>query len=80
TTGYYGARGARVLMERVTARFAAELRRRAPADRLIAAGGVGQFVQEVLVPELVTLLIMEDMEVGEEQAREILRESGAIGD
>ena len=80
TTGYYGARGERVLMERVTAAFAAELRQRAPSDKLIAAGGVGQFVQEVLVPELATLLVMEDMGVGEERAREILKESGAVGD
>ena len=80
TTGYYGARGARVLMERVTAAFAAELRQRAPSDKLIAAGGVGQFVQEVLVPELAMLLVMEDMGIGEERAREILKESGAVGD
>ncbi|KAL1383844.1 hypothetical protein HDK64DRAFT_281489 [Phyllosticta capitalensis] len=76
-------------MERwVTTHLADTVRERAAADRLIAFKTPAGFMQEVLVPELATWLIMEDCrrdtadgeETGEARAREILQESGPVGD
>ena len=63
-------------------RFARKLRRLAASDKLIASGGVSRYVQAVLVPELAVRLIRDDMKLDdddEEKAREVLRESGEIG-
>ncbi|OCK77699.1 hypothetical protein K432DRAFT_268623, partial [Lepidopterella palustris CBS 459.81] len=79
TTGYFGPRGARTMMESITKQFAPQIRRLAPTDPLIASGGVSNFVQAVLVPELASRLVGEDMGVGGERARELLGESGRIG-
>ena len=51
------------------------------SDKLISAGGgVSAYVQAVLVPELATALIKEDMGVNEDRAREIVKESAALGE
>ena len=60
-------------------RFASKLRRLAASDKLISSGGVSRYVQAVVVPELALLLVMDDMKVGEEEAREILRDSVDLG-
>ena len=60
-------------------RFAPTLRRRSPSDKLISSGGVHGYVQAVLVPELATLLVMEDMEVDVADARRVLKESAELG-
>ncbi|KAF2806954.1 uncharacterized protein BDZ99DRAFT_448593 [Mytilinidion resinicola] len=80
TTGYYGARGARVMMEYITKTFAPQIRRLAPTDKLISSGGMSKFVQSVLLPELVIRLVIDDMKVNEERAKEIIGESGEVGD
>ncbi|KAK7520204.1 RTC4-like domain-containing protein [Phyllosticta citriasiana] len=87
TTGYYGPRGRRIMEDWVTNNLADAIRERAGSDRLIGFKTVSGFVQEVLVPELATWLVMEDRresedgeETGEARAREILGESAAIGD
>ena len=46
----------------------------------MAARGYSLYVQAVLVPELATRLVMEDMGVGEKAARGILKESSWVGD
>lgn len=56
------------------------MRRIAPSDPLIQATGVSGFIQTVLVPELTVMLVKEDMKVGDKRARQIIRESMAIGD
>lgn len=61
-------------------KFSAQLRRIAVTDRLVAARGVTGYVQTVLVPELAVRLIREDMGVGVEDARQVMRESVGIGD
>ena len=67
-------------MDHIIAHFAPALRTLAATDKLIASsGGVSGFVQGVLVPELATRLVMDDMGVNEEQAREILKESAEVG-
>ena len=51
------------------------------SDKLISAGGgVSAYVQAVLVPELATALIKEDMGVNEERARKIVSESADLGE
>lgn len=44
------------------------------------AGGVSGFVQAVLVPELAQRLVMEDMRVGDDRARDVIVESAELGD
>ncbi|KAM0278032.1 hypothetical protein ACHAQH_005401 [Verticillium albo-atrum] len=78
--GYYGPRGLRIMSEHLISRFASALRRRAVEDELVAARGSAVFVSTVLVPELASQLIMEDMSVGIDEARTILEESVPIGD
>ncbi|CAK7201064.1 hypothetical protein SEUCBS139899_003765 [Sporothrix eucalyptigena] len=83
--GYYGRRGLRVLSDAIVQRHAKTLRRRAVEDPLVAARGMVQFVQAVLVPELAVQLIREDMLAGGgggglDEARRVLHESAAIGE
>lgn len=81
TPGYYGSRGLRVISENLMAQFSPRLRRLAVKDKLIlASGGVGSYVQRVLVPEVAVRLIAEDMNVDMEQARKVMRDSIAIGE
>ena len=79
TPGYYGSRGAKMVVDNIIARFSSKLRRLAGSDKLISAGGVSGYVQAVLAPELAVMLVMDDMRVDEDGAREILRESVDIG-
>ena len=61
-------------------KFTSKLRRLSASDDLISSGGVSEFVQAVLVPELALLLIKDDMNIDdEEQARDVLRNSVDIG-
>ncbi|KAL8932250.1 MAG: hypothetical protein Q9216_006913 [Gyalolechia sp. 2 TL-2023] len=77
--GYYGTKGARIIMEYIMATFASRIRRLASTDRLVSAGGVSGFVQAVLAPELAVMLVKDDMRVDDEQARVVLMESFDIG-
>lgn len=61
-------------------RFSSKIRKLAATDKLISVHGVAGFVQAVLVPELTVMLVTEDMDVDDEDARKILRESTEIGD
>lgn len=78
--GYFGSRGLRLMTENIMEKFTSKLKKRAPVDRLIAARGPTAFVESVIVPEVTVLLIKEDMNVDEEEAREILEESCEMGD
>lgn len=60
--------------------FSKKLRRLAKQDPLITtAGGVGRYVQAVLVPEVAMRLVMQDMNKDKEEARAILRDSAELG-
>jgi hypothetical protein len=80
TPGYYGIRGLRAISENLILEFSSLLRKRALRDRLVSARGHTAYLQSVLVPELAVQLIMEDMSVGEEEARKILTDSSAVGE
>ncbi|RFU32450.1 hypothetical protein B7463_g3884, partial [Scytalidium lignicola] len=80
TPGYYGTRGLRAISENIMQKFSPLLKKRAVKDRLIAARGVTGFVQAVLVPEVTVLLIVEDMDISVEDARNVLSESAGMGE
>lgn len=78
--GYYGSRGLRLISENIMHKFTPLLKYRAPLDRLIAARSTAAFVDSVVVPEVTVLLIKEDMNVPDEEARTILTDSSEMGD
>ena len=79
--GYYGGRGMRAMSDRIVHDLSSTLRKSSIDDELVsAARGVGAYVQSVLVPELAVRLIMEDMDVGPVQARQIMEESMWLGE
>ncbi|KAK4129278.1 hypothetical protein N657DRAFT_639863 [Parathielavia appendiculata] len=80
TPGYYGFRGLRAMTENLVTEFGPLLLKRAREDRLVSARGATMYLQMVVVPELAVRLIMEDMSVGEEEAREILAGSTEVGE
>ncbi|KAK4231774.1 RTC4-like domain-containing protein [Podospora fimiseda] len=80
TPGYYGIRGLRQMSENLIHEFSSVLRKRALEDNLIGARGYSTYLQAVLVPELAVRLIMDDMKVGEEEARKVLGESSWVGE
>ncbi|KAI9770262.1 MAG: hypothetical protein M1840_003420 [Geoglossum simile] len=80
TPGYYGSRGARIMMDSIMSKFTDRMRKLAPKDRLISSGGISSFVQTVMVPELAVLLVQEDMGLDSDMARKVLADSIDIGD
>lgn len=78
--GYYGPRGLRVLTDYIMKEFSDTVRKRAVEDRLVSSRGYTGYVQAVLVPEMAVRLIMEDMNVEEDDARQILSESRDVGE
>ncbi|KAI1131746.1 RTC4-like domain-containing protein [Nemania abortiva] len=80
TPGYYGPRGLQAMTGFIMNSLSDVIRRRAVEDKLISARSYTGYVQSVLVPELTVRLIMEDMSVTEERARDVLEESVEIGE
>ncbi|KAJ5929127.1 hypothetical protein N7454_006975 [Penicillium verhagenii] len=78
--GYYGSKGAQIMLHVVMDRFAVRLRRLAKIDTLVAKMGIAGYAQSVIVPELATRLIKQDMGVVAGIAREIMRDSIEIGE
>lgn len=78
--GYYGPRGFNMMCDYLVLEFSDMLKKKAIHDKVIAGRGPSIFIQSVLVAELGVQLIMEDMHVSQEEARDILEESKALGD
>jgi hypothetical protein len=78
--GYYGARGLQAISENIMHKFTPLLKKQMVVDRLMSARGVTPYVQLVLVPEVTVLLIMQDMKVNTERARDILDQSVGVGE
>lgn len=78
--GYYGPRGLRIILENVFRTFTPLLKKRIVQDRLIAARGYTPYVQSVLVPEVASLLIQEDLLISLPEARDVMVESATIGE
>lgn len=79
STGYYGPRGKRIMMEAITADLSDVIREVAANDPVVGRSGFAVFLQAVLVPELTVMLVMEDMQVGKKRAYEIVQESTEMG-
>jgi hypothetical protein len=67
-------------MDFITRSCSEAIRLYAGSDKFIAARDVSGYVQMVLAPELATRLVMEDMNVDSERAREIMGASVNLGD
>ena len=77
--GYYGPRGKRLMMETLTSELAGEIREVSVKDPVVGRSGFAMFLQAVVVPELVLLLVGEDFNVGREEAERIVDESWGVG-
>jgi hypothetical protein len=78
--GYYGSRGLNMISDHVIREFSEPLSERSVNDGLISKRGTTAFIQSVIVPELTVKLIMEDMSINDEKARNVLSESTNIGE
>ncbi|KAL2449909.1 hypothetical protein ABEF95_014578 [Exophiala dermatitidis] len=78
--GYYGPKGARVMVGAIMTELTKPLNQALKSDSALRAAGVGGYVNAVLVPELTSLLVKEDMKLKNgEEARNVLDESSQIG-
>lgn len=79
--GYYGARGAQKMTSHILNHLSEQIRTSASSDGLFTEVGVPGFVQAVLLPELVLLLVRDDYNgCDEDHAKQILEESKDLGD
>ncbi|KAM3447405.1 hypothetical protein MY3296_008756 [Beauveria thailandica] len=78
--GYYGPRGLSAMCDFLVRTFGDALKDRAVDDRVIAGRGSAAFIQAVLVAELGVRLIMEDLELSEDEARQVMEDSKGIGE
>ncbi|KAG0133226.1 hypothetical protein HOY82DRAFT_556577 [Tuber indicum] len=78
--GYYGPRGANIMLHWLLRRFGNEITTHNNETSNLAHSSAAAFVQAVLVPEMAVRLIMEDMKITEKRAREVLEESRSIGE
>lgn len=60
--GYYGARGQRVAGDWLLSQFSKRLKQKYKDPDIKLAGGVSNFVQKVLISELIQQLLIEDMQ------------------
>lgn len=75
SAGYYGPKGANLVAEAICVSFGDVLMRVAQFDPLIRARSAVEFLQPVVVPEVVVDPIREDMRIDGENALDILEES-----
>ncbi|PGH02618.1 hypothetical protein AJ80_08830 [Polytolypa hystricis UAMH7299] len=80
SAGYYGPRGDTLLWNHIIYHFSRDIDSLAKFDGLVSkCGGTVNYAQEVLVPELLVMLVQDDMGVNAEEAVQILEESDKIG-
>ncbi|PGH04310.1 hypothetical protein AJ80_08533 [Polytolypa hystricis UAMH7299] len=79
--GFYGPKAYHVLGDEIACLAADDLRSAAATKPLIrSCGGVADYIAQVLVPEIITLFVVEDMAVTDVQARTILEDSRELGE
>ena len=79
STGYYGPRGRRLMMETITAELSDTIREVSTTDPVVGRSGFAVYIQAVLVPELTVLLVREDFDVSEGMAEELIEQSSDLG-
>lgn len=78
--GYYGTRGAEVISQTIMSGCGNDIRGSdARYEDVIYCGGVINFISSVLVPEVGVRLIMNDMDVTRDEAKQIMRDSVSFG-
>ncbi|KAM5479793.1 hypothetical protein MaudMau93_007756 [Microsporum audouinii] len=77
--GYYGLKGMDIIGEYIAKKHSAALRN-AASTKIIRLGGVAAYIQNVLVFEVLTNFVAEDMGVDETEARNILESSKGVGE
>jgi hypothetical protein len=78
--GYYGPRGSELISEIVMKKLGDRIRHKESLlESLKFCGGVMGYISAVIVPEVGTLLIMEDMDIEREEAKKKMRESISYG-
>ena len=80
TTGYFGSRGKRAMMEGIASQLGPVIKECVERDPVVAFNGFATFIQSVLVPELTIWMTMDDKGVSEKKAKELVQESGALGE
>jgi hypothetical protein len=80
TTGYFGSRGKRAMMEAIASQLGPVIKECVERDPVVAFNGFATFIQSVLVPELTVWMTMDDKGVSEKKAKELVQESGALGE
>ncbi|CAI6279527.1 unnamed protein product [Periconia digitata] len=79
STGYYGPRGRRLMMEILTTDLGNVFREVAVIDPVVGKSGFAEYLEHVLVPELTAMLVMEDLRVDEVKAEDVIEQSTALG-
>lgn len=79
SVGYYGGRGAQTIGVEVAEMFTSKFLEDAQHDIISAAGGIPMYIQKVIVPEVASRLIAQDMECDLAEARDILGQSADLG-
>jgi hypothetical protein len=82
TPGYYGGRGADIMLDIIMEHLTKVMLEVSETDAVLnnCSGQSAGYAQTVLVPELATRLVMEDMNISAEEARRVLVESVKLGD
>ncbi|KKZ62889.1 hypothetical protein EMCG_02734 [[Emmonsia] crescens] len=78
--GYYGSRGDAVLLDHVMLHFGPHLGDMVVTEPLVANYDILAYAHEALVPELLLLLVKEDLNISEADAARLIDESTEIGD
>ncbi|KAF2634979.1 hypothetical protein P280DRAFT_462718 [Massarina eburnea CBS 473.64] len=79
STGYYGPRGRRLMMETMTTNLSDVIREVSADDPVIGRSGFAVYLQTVLVPEVTVLLVREDFNVSVQMAEELIEQSKGLG-
>lgn len=79
SVGYYGGRGAQIIGVEVAEMFTSKFLEDAQHDIISAAGGIPMYIQKVIVPEVASRLISQDMGCELAEARDILKKSADLG-
>lgn len=80
STGYYGPRGRRLMMEVLTTDLGAVFREVAVLDPVVGKSGFAGYIEHVLVPELTVMLVMQDLGLEDAEVAEArIRESAELG-
>jgi hypothetical protein len=77
-TDYYESRKERVFFGHIMTEFESKLRQKAIIDRLMRDADMTKFVLVVLVLELTTMLIMNDMKISKKNVKNILNANAQL--